>query len=97
MAQNRKSYTTEERAKIAMEALKGNMTMGEISSKFGVHATQIANWKNKLKSGMVDIFSEKKQRKKADQNRLVEELYRTIGQQKIEIEWLKKKSELFKD
>ena len=97
MTQNRRSYTMEDKAKIALEALKGNMTMSEISSKFGVHSTQITNWKNKLKSGMVAIFSDKKQWREANQNQLVEELYRTIGHQKIEIEWLKKKSELFRD
>lgn len=96
MAKNHKNYTAEEKAKIALEALKGQMTISEISSKYKVHSTQISNWKQRLKTGIAAIFSDTKRQKEADQTQLLEELYGTIGRQKIEIEWLKKKSELFK-
>ena len=96
MSKDRKNYTSEEKAKIAMEALKGNMTMSELASKFKVHSTQIMKWKKRLKDGMVFIFSEKPQKKETDQEQLIDDLYKTVGQQKIELEWLKKKSELFK-
>lgn len=95
MSIDRKKYTAEEKAKIALEALKGSMTMSELTSKFKVHPTQIAKWKKRLKEGIIAIFNEKPQKKETDQKQLVEELYKTIGQQKIELEWLKKKSELF--
>lgn len=97
MTRSNKNYTAEEKAKIALEALKGNLTMSEISSRFNVHATQIKTWKQKLKSGVAAIFSDKKRQKERDQSSLIEELYKTIGQQKIELEWVKKKSELFKN
>lgn len=97
MQKNRKSYSSEEKAKIALEALKGNMTISEITSKYGAHSTQIVNWKKRLKEGISDIFSEKKRSKETDQLQLIEDLYRTIGRQKIELEWMKKKAEIFKD
>ena len=97
MSIDRKNYTSEEKAKIPIEAIKGNMTMSELTSRFKVHATQITKWKKRLKEGIVAIFSEKRQKKEIDQNQLIEDLYKTIGQQKIELEWLKKKSELFKN
>ena len=97
MSTDRKSYTSEEKAKIAIEALKGNMTMSELTSKFKVHPTQIVKWKKRLKEGIAAIFSERPQKKENDQKQLIEELYKTIGQQKIELEWIKKKSELFKN
>jgi transposase len=95
MATNRKIYSAAEKANIALEALKGNMTINEITARYGPHATQISNWKKLLKSGVVDIFQNKKRGRDADQEFLIEELYKTIGRQKQELDWLKKKSELF--
>ena len=97
MGNIRKNYTSEEKARIALEALKGSMTISQITGKYGVHASQISKWKKRLQSGLSDIFSERKKRKDEDQSDLINELYQTIGRQKIELEWLKKKSELFKD
>lgn len=97
MATIRKSYSAEEKAKIALEALKGNMTIAEITTKYGVHASRIGSWKKTLKEALVDIFSDRKHKKEQDQSELIDELYSTIGRQKIELEWLKKKSALFKN
>lgn len=97
MATIRKSYSAEEKAKIALEALKGNMTIAEITAKYGVHSSQIGNWKKILKEELAGIFSDNKHKKEQDQSELIDELYSTIGRQKIELEWLKKKSALFKN
>ena len=67
MSENRKNYTSEEKAKIALEALKGNMTISELTSKYKVHPTQITKWKKRLKEGIVGIFSEKTQKEETDQ------------------------------
>jgi len=95
MVQTRKKYSQKEKAKIALEALKGSLTLNEISSKFGVHSSQIIKWKKQLQDGIEDIFSNKRKKKGYDDIRCTEQLYEIIGRQKIEIDWLKKKSELF--
>lgn len=92
---NRKSFTASEKATIAIEALKGNLTLNEITAKYGVHATQINCWKKLVKEGVTDIFANKQKRVDDGKTQLIEELYRKIGQLEIELDWLKKKSELF--
>ena len=91
----RKKYSPQEKAKIALEALKGSHTQAELTAKYGVHATQIAKWKKDLKEKMGDIFSGRKQKKDRDKDHYIEELHKQIGQLTIELQWLKKKSELF--
>jgi transposase-like protein len=90
----KKNYTAEEKAKVALEALKGTSTMNDISSKFQIHSTQITNWKNIAKTAMVECFKGSNKKSLHDEE-LVDELYRQIGQLKVELEWLKKKSSLF--
>ncbi len=90
----KKKYTAEEKAKVAIEALKGNITLSEIASKFQVHSTQINSWKNIARESIVNGFKDNSKQSLQDQE-LVDELYRQIGQLKVEHEWLKKKSALF--
>ena len=91
MTSIRKNYSAQEKAKIALEALKGNMTIAELTSKYKIHASQIGAWKKRLKENIADLFSDKKKQKDKDQSELINELYSTIGRQKYELEWLKKK------
>jgi len=91
----KKSYSASEKATIALEALKGNITFNEITKKYGVHSTQINHWKNQLKDGIVAIFSSHKQKVDYEKDHLIDELYKKVGQLEIERDWLKKKSELF--
>lgn len=95
MADIRKKYSPQEKAKIALEALKGDLTISQITSKYGAHSTQINHWKKRALEGLSDIFSDRKQRREQDQGTLIDELYKQIGQLKVELDWLKKKSELF--
>lgn len=92
---NRKIYSPNEKGLIALEALKGNMTFNEITSKYGVHATQINRWKTQLKNGIADFFSTAREKRDEDKDKLIEDLYRKIGQLEVELDWLKKKCELF--
>jgi transposase-like protein len=95
MVTPRKSYTAAEKGKIALEALKGTMTQNELTSKYGVHNTQILAWKKQLVEAVSEIFSDKRREKNVAQETLVDELYKQIGQLTVERDWLKKKSELF--
>lgn len=91
----RKRYSAQEKAKIALEALKGEYTLNELTKKYGVHASQINNWKKQLKESIVDIFTDRRKRVDKDYEQYIEELHKQIGQLTIEVNWLKKKSELF--
>lgn len=91
----RKSYTAEEKVKIVLDLLKGEQTQAELSSKYGVHATQLGNWKRQALEVLPEAFTDKRRESAQTQNDLVNELYQQIGQLKVELDWLKKKSALF--
>ena len=57
MSTQRKQYSAEFKARVALEALKGLKTVNELASTYGVHPTQIAHWKHRLQKEMADIFS----------------------------------------
>lgn len=92
----KKQYSASEKAKIALEAIKGELTIAQISSKYGVHATQINNWRKIALESVVAGFNNKKSNQAASDEELISKLYQQIGQLSTECEWLKKKSELFK-
>ena len=93
MVNMRKSYDATFRAKVALEAVKGERTLAELSSEFGIHSNQIRKWRKHLLETLPDLFTDRKKKKDKDQEELVSELYRQIGQLKVELDWLKKKSE----
>ncbi len=96
MSKKAKNYTAKEKATVALEAVKGNLTYAQITAKYGVHSTQINRWRKRLIEGMLDIFSTQPAKREADQQSLIDELYQQIGQLTVERDWLKKKSEIFR-
>ena len=90
-----KSYTAAEKAKIALEAAKGQSTINELTQRFGVHSKQILRWKKQLLEKLPELFSDTQKRKDTEHQKLVEQLYQQIGQLSVERDFLKKKSELF--
>lgn len=86
----RKRYPGNFKAKVAVAAIKSEDTIAELSSMFEVHRAQIMRWKKEALTALPDIFSNVKGRKKQDREKLIEELYRQIGQLKVENDWLKK-------
>lgn len=87
----KKAFTPAFKARVALEAAKGAETTGQLASRFSVHPIQIGFWKKKLLEGLEKIFSDREKRDKEKDREFVDELYKQIGKQKIEIEWLKKK------
>ena len=89
----RKHYSPEFKAKVAMEALQEQKTLAELASEYEIHTTQIINWKKELLAKAPELFGRDsvKQLKAAEAKEA--ELYRQIGQLKVELDWLKKKSD----
>ncbi|MFI0477904.1 MAG: transposase [Candidatus Rhabdochlamydia sp.] len=95
MSKKAKQYSAQEKAKVAMEAIKGDLTMAQISSQYGVHASQINRWKKEAMEAMVSGFSSKPKAVDTSQTELIGQLYQQIGQLTMERDWLKKKSGTF--
>jgi transposase-like protein len=94
MPTQRKQYSAEFKARVALEALKGLKTVHELASLYGVHPTQITHWKHRLQQEMPDIFSARRDKRERDQEALQAQLYQQIGQLKVELDWVKKKAGL---
>jgi len=94
MTKQRKTYTTEFKVKIAIEAIKGQRTVNEIASHYGVHPNQVMQWKKQAVESLPEVFSTKRERSAADDEAIKAQLYQQIGQLKVELDWLKKKAGL---
>ena len=87
----KKKYGVDFKTKVALEALKEEKTIAELASNFGVHPTQIKDWKKTVKEAIPTIFSNSKSSKKKSKTTPESELYEAIGRLKIENNFLKKK------
>jgi transposase-like protein len=87
----RRTYDDNFKARVALEAIKGEKTISELAGQYEVHPNQIIQWKKRLLENVTDVFSKKKDSQIDEQEKLIEELYKKIGQQNIELEFLKKK------
>jgi len=95
MSKKAKQYSSTEKAKIVLEAIKAEMTIAQISSKYGVHSTQIHSWKKIGLENLVNGFQIKDKSNDPGNQDLIKQLYEQIGQLSVERDWLKKKSALF--
>jgi transposase-like protein len=80
---------------VALAAIKGDRTVNELASQYGVHPTMIHGWKKLLLESVEDVFAKgggaKVVASEAEVQREKAELYEQIGRLKMELEWLKKK------
>jgi transposase-like protein len=94
MAGKRRQHTGEFKAKVALAALKTDKTMNELASQFQVHPLQISQWKKQAVEGLPELLADRRRTREKDGQELVDTLYQQIGQLKVELDWLKKKSGL---
>ena len=87
-----KQYSNKFKARVALEAIKRDKTIAELSSMYGVHTSQIMKWKKKVLENIPEIFSNKREDIEKGAEEIQDELYKQIGQLKVELDWLKKKS-----
>ena len=93
MSKKRKQYSPEFKAKVALAALKNEETIYELSIRFEIHPTMINNWKRALAENAVDLFDKGQKSRKQNEAQL-DNLYRQIGQLKVENDFLSKKLSL---
>ena len=93
MAKKRQSFSKDFKAKVALEALREESTIQEIAVKYGVHPNQISQWKAQAIAGMAELFERpnKKSEEVRRQEEKENEYLKTIGEQKVELDYIKKK------
>jgi transposase-like protein len=94
MKRQRRQYSADWKAKVALEAIKGQRTVQEIASHYEVHPTLVTHWKKQLLEGAAEIFSNGKRAAADAEEALKAELYQQIGKLQVEVDWLKKESGL---
>jgi putative transposase len=90
----RRNFSADFKAKVALEAIKGQRTVAEIATRHEIHPNLVTQWKKALVEHASDAFSDSRTKDKADEETLKAQLYQQIGQLKVELDWLKKKSGL---
>jgi len=90
---SRRKFSAEFKTKVVLEALKERSSLEEIARKYEIHPNQISTWKKEFLSKAAVVFTsdDKTSEDKKQQEALLDKLYSQIGQQKVEIDWLKKK------
>ena len=95
MSKKRRRFSSEFKFCVALEAVKGQRTLSELSSEYSVHPNQVSQWKRQLLESGADVFSQNGAKEQRDQQAVQTELYEQIGRLKMELEWIKKKSAQF--
>jgi transposase len=92
MVGKRKRYSAEFKAKVAIEALRGELTTSQLATKHGVHQTMVGEWKRQAVEGLVLVFSGKVEAKEGIPEEELEKLHAKIGQLVVERDFLAKAS-----
>lgn len=87
----RRNFSNEIKARVALESIKGLKSINEIAREYKVHPNLIGKWKKILLQGLPDVFDAKRGPQNEVNKDLIDELYRQIGKQQVELDWLKKK------
>ena len=98
MTKKPRTFSPQEKAQVALSAIKGEKTIAQISSDHQVHPTQVGLWKKQALDNFSELFRDnrkKENQEKIDQQEQLDNLYRVIGQRDIELDWLKKKLSIF--
>jgi len=90
MTGKRKRYSAEFKAKVALEALRGELTTAQLATKHGVHQTMVSEWKRQAVDGLSSVFSGKTEAREVAREEEVEKLHAKIGQLVVERDFLAK-------
>jgi len=87
----KRSFTPAFKARVALELIKEADTIAALCSKYGIHPTQAGKWKQQALMGLERNFSDTPAHELKAKDAVIDELYKQIGQLKVELDWLKKK------
>ncbi len=88
----RSRYSAELKAKVALEAIRGQKTVNQIASEYDVHPNQVGTWRKQALQSLPEVFSGSKVRSREDEQAKVDALYQQIGQLQVELTFLKKRT-----
>jgi len=94
---SRKTYDSRLKAKVAVEAIRGEQTVAQIASRFGIHPNLVTKWKAKALEQLPDCFATKAGKQRSQSRWTEETLMRQIGELKVENDFLRKKYDAFLD
>lgn len=91
MSRKRRQFTSKFKARVALDALRGLKTLGELATEHQVHPNQISSWKKQLVEQAGELFTRGKQATEKSEEEVTGPLYEEIGRLKMDVKWLKKK------
>ena len=94
MPHTRKNHPPSLKAKVAVEAIKEHQTAAQIAQRFGIHPTLVSPWKKQALAGLVDVFANGRESSRRQFDTEKDELFKQIGQLKVELDFLKKRAGL---
>jgi transposase len=92
MKTTRKRYSSDFKAKVSLEAIRGEMTLSELGAKHGIHPKVIGGWKKQAMEGLAGVFDASEPAAKTVSEAEVEKLHAKIGQLLVERDFLAKAS-----
>jgi transposase len=92
MTTTRKRYSAKFKARVALEAIRGEKTLSQLGSQFQVHPVQVAHWRKAALEQLQESFVDGRSRKAREDEFDPEALYEQIGRLKMELDWVKKKA-----
>lgn len=90
MSKTRKTHSAEFKHRVALDALRDQSTMAELSHKYGVHVSQIQKWKDMLLKESLDLFRDKRRKSTVDHEKTVSALHEKIGKMSVELDFLER-------
>jgi putative transposase len=91
MNYKRRQHSGEFKARVALAAIRGEKTVNELATEYGVHPVQISQWKRAIQDEAPRLLSSRRGRQEKEEQELKATLYQQIGQRKVELDWVKKK------
>lgn len=91
MKKGKRQHSAQFKAKVVLDALRGEETTAVLAARYEVHPTQINKWKKAILDALPGFFGQPAERREQDDDALQDRLYRQIGQLQVENDWLKKK------
>ncbi len=86
----RRNFSAQFKAKVALEALRGEHTLSELAARYEIHPNMITNWKKRAREGLVDVFAGKVEKRQSASGAKTKELYAKIGELTVEKDFLSK-------